>query len=116
MGSHLGFIKRMVHFAQMSGLSIHLIYYPPYHSKYNPIERCWASLENYWNGTILKSIEDALLWASNMMWKGVKPTIEMVEGTEEKNVTVPKDELAPDKQHWHCCEILPKWDIQILPN
>ncbi|NER36608.1 MAG: hypothetical protein F6J93_21925 [Oscillatoria sp. SIO1A7] len=19
-----------------------LVYYPPYHSKYNPIERCWA--------------------------------------------------------------------------
>lgn len=39
------FIKRIVQFAKVSGLHIHLIYYPPYHSKYNPIERCWAALE-----------------------------------------------------------------------
>ncbi|MEM9907057.1 MAG: ISAzo13 family transposase, partial [Cyanobacteria bacterium P01_D01_bin.44] len=43
------FIKRMVQFVQMTRLSVHLIYYPPYHSKYNPVERCWATLENYWN-------------------------------------------------------------------
>ena len=24
---------------------VRLVYYPPYHSKYNPIERCWSSLE-----------------------------------------------------------------------
>jgi transposase len=27
------------------------VYYPPYHSKYNLIERCWGILENHWNGT-----------------------------------------------------------------
>ena len=37
------FIKRMVEFALQTGLRIRLIYYPPYHSKYNPIERCWAA-------------------------------------------------------------------------
>jgi transposase len=40
------FIKRMVELAQTIQLRIRLIYYPPYHSKYNPIERCWAALEN----------------------------------------------------------------------
>ncbi|MHC5718751.1 MAG: ISAzo13-like element transposase-related protein [Nostoc sp.] len=29
-------------------LRIRLIYYPSYHSKYNPIERYWAALENYY--------------------------------------------------------------------
>ncbi|MCA6562571.1 MAG: hypothetical protein IM554_18065 [Pseudanabaena sp. M079S1SP2A07QC] len=24
-----------------------MVYYPPYHSKYNSVERCWAALENY---------------------------------------------------------------------
>lgn len=33
------FIKRMVEFASAEQLKITLIYYPPYHSKYNPIER-----------------------------------------------------------------------------
>src|SRR5437588_12267546 len=33
-------LKRMVQFADWSGLEIRLVYYPPYHRKYNPIERC----------------------------------------------------------------------------
>lgn len=110
------FIKRMVQFAQASGLSIHLIYYPPYHSKYNPIERCWAALENYWNGAILQSVEEALQWASNMTWNGIKPLVHLVDGTYEKNITVPKDELADYQQQWHPSESLPKWDVKIIPT
>ncbi len=49
------FIKRIVEFSRQSNLRIRLTYYPPYHSKYNTIERCWAVLENYWNGAILTS-------------------------------------------------------------
>ena len=110
------FIKRMVQFAQRTGLSIHLIYYPPYHSKYNSIERCWASLEKYWNGAILQSVEEAVQWASNMTWKGMKPLIHLVEGTYEKNISVPGDELASFKQQWHPSDSLPKWDITIIPT
>lgn len=29
------FIKRMVEFVDQTGLSVRLVYYPPYHSKYN---------------------------------------------------------------------------------
>lgn len=45
-------VKRMVKLSQTIGIPIRLIYYPPYHSKYNLIERCWAALENYWNGAL----------------------------------------------------------------
>jgi len=38
------FIKRMVEFSQQSKLSIKLVYYPPNHNKYNPIERCWGAV------------------------------------------------------------------------
>ena len=47
------FIKRMIEFADKTGMKIRLVYYPPYHSKYNPIERCWGVLEVHWNGTLL---------------------------------------------------------------
>jgi transposase len=33
------FMKRMTAFVDHFHISIHLAYYPPYHSKYNPIER-----------------------------------------------------------------------------
>ena len=36
------FLHRMVQFAYTIGKPIQLLYYPPYHSKYSPIERCWG--------------------------------------------------------------------------
>ena len=38
------FIKRMVTFSRESGLTLELIYYPPYHSKYNPFAKRAAGL------------------------------------------------------------------------
>src|ERR1700716_160727 len=52
-GRRTQFLKRMVAFADQTGLIVRLVYYPPYHSKYNPIERCWSSLEQKWGGTLL---------------------------------------------------------------
>jgi hypothetical protein len=42
------FMARMVTFADEARIDVRLAYYPPYHSKYNPIERCWAALEKSW--------------------------------------------------------------------
>ncbi len=63
------FMNRMVAFANRCQLTIRLAYYPPYHSKYNPIERCWGILENHWNGDILDSVETTLNFAKTMTWR-----------------------------------------------
>lgn len=110
------FIKRLAQFVQATGLRVQLIYYPPYHSKYNPIERCWAALEHYWNGTILKTIDDALQWAAQMTWNGISPFVHLVEGDYPKQISVPKDELAQYEQQWQRSETLPKWDVSIAPG
>ena len=86
------------------------------HSKYNPIERCWAVLENYWNGAILDSIDAALNSASNMTWKGIKPLVNLVEGTYEKGVKVLAKELEQLQPFWQRSETLPKWDVTVLPS
>ena len=39
------FLYRMALFAHHTVLSITFAYYPPNHSKYNPVERCWGILE-----------------------------------------------------------------------
>src|SRR2546427_6593672 len=44
-GKRTQFLQRMVAFCDAIGKPIQLLYYPPYHSKYNPIERCWGLLE-----------------------------------------------------------------------
>jgi len=54
------FVKRIVEFVDKTRLLLRLVYYPPYHSKYNSIERCWDILEEHWNGTILSSIDKAI--------------------------------------------------------
>ena len=36
------FLNRLVAFAQTYHLTVTLAYYPPYHSKYHPVERCWG--------------------------------------------------------------------------
>ena len=111
------FIKRMVEFSQATGLRIHLVYYPPYHSKYNPIERCWAALENYWNGTVLDSIETAIQWAANMTWKGISPVVHLLDSLYEKGIKVSPAQLEEFYlPFWHRSETLPKWDITISPT
>jgi hypothetical protein len=50
--SRTQFMKRLVEFSDQHHLTLELAYYPPYHSKYNLIERCWGILENHWNGTL----------------------------------------------------------------
>jgi len=110
------FIKRMVEFSQANNLQIRLIYYPPDHSKYNPIERCWAVLEHYWNGTILDSVSTALQWAANMTWKGISPIVHLVTTTYPKGVKVLPLELEEYLDFWHRSETLPQWDITIVPR
>ncbi|HSX81540.1 MAG TPA: transposase [Candidatus Saccharimonadia bacterium] len=110
------FIRRMVEFSHKTGLRIVLIYYPPYHSKYNPIERCWAALENYWNGAILSTVDTAVQWAANMQWKGSAPVIHLVEKVYEKGISVGQEVLEELTQFWKRSETLPKWDIVIEPT
>src|SRR6188472_4109268 len=79
-GRRTQFLKRMVQFADWSGLEVRLVYYPPYHSKYNPIERCWSALEKKWNGELLTCLKIVLQCALRMFWKGKHPTIKRLAG------------------------------------
>ena len=41
-GHRTQWLKRLVELADVHQLTIQLAYYPPYHSKYNPVERLWG--------------------------------------------------------------------------
>lgn len=88
------FMKRIVEFSQSNQLNIRLAYYPPYHSKYNPIERTWAVLENHWNGSILDEVETALNFAHNMTWNGKHPVVKLVTKTYELGVRLTKEAMS----------------------
>jgi len=110
------FIKRIVQLAKSIGIRIRLSCYPPYHSKYNPIERCWAALEKYWNGAILDSVETAVKYAANMKWKGVSPIVSLITKKYEKKITVSKEDLKQYQTFWLASQTLPKWDITVIPT
>ena len=81
-------MKRMVEFADRNNLEVVLVYYPPYHSKYNPIERVWGVLEQHWNGTLLTDLETVLAMARSMMYRGVEPVVNVVRKIYNLGVTL----------------------------
>jgi transposase len=115
-GRRTQFLKRMVEFADWSGLEVRLVYYPPYHSKYNPIERCGSSLEKKWNGVLLNCWEVVQRCALRMRWKGRHPTVKRLEGEYAPGVRVPAKEMKPIEARLERSATLPKYDITIKPK
>lgn len=114
--SRTQFMKRLVKFSDRDQLTLELAYYPPYHSKYNLIERCWGILENHWNGTLLTSIDTALQWAKTMTWRGVSPLVHLLDGIYEKGVRLSRSVFRPIAARLQRSLTLPKWSLVIRPN
>jgi hypothetical protein len=94
---------------------IQLLYYPPYHSKYNPIERCWGILELQWNGTQLTDAETMLEWAKRMTWKGLHPVVELSRQVYQKGIRLGKAAMEAVEARLKRDPKLPKYDILIPP-
>ena len=114
-GRRTQFLKRMVEFADHIGKPIQLLYYPPYHSKYNPVERCWGILEKHWNGTKLVDVQTMLEWAKSMTWKGIHPAVQLSRKVYEKGISLSKEAMKAVEARLERDPKLPKWDILIRP-
>lgn len=110
------FMKRMVEFADRNDLEIVLVYYPPYHSKYNPIERCWGILEEHWNGTLLNTVDTVLEWAHTMTWKGIHPIVDLLDKTYQTGVRIAKKAFQKVEDRLERDESLPKYSVRIQPS
>lgn len=108
------FIKRIVDFAQKEQIDINLVYYPPYHSKYNPIERVWGILEKHWNGEILYSVEKVLGLARSMKWNGKNPVVRMIKGIYEKGKKLSKKIMKEYEEMIERTEGLENWSVNIM--
>jgi hypothetical protein len=109
------FLLRMIRLAQKEQITVVLAYYPPYHSKYNPIERCWGILENYWRGELLDSEQAVLGYAARMTYNGKHPRVERTTkpyGTGVKLSRRGREELERFVQRK---EGLEKWAVVIPP-
>ena len=115
-GKRTQFLKRMIAFADWTGLEIRLVYYPPYHSKYNPIEHCWGVLEKKWGGALLNRLQVILQEALRMTWQGRHPTVKRLEGDYADGVCLSKKEMQPYEARLERSKTLPKYDITIKPT
>lgn len=108
------FIKRITMFAEANGLDIHLVYYPPYHSKYNPVERCWGVLENHWNGAVLDSVHTVLEWIKTMTWRNNSPIVHFLDKTYEKGIKLTREAMKKYDDRIYRSSTLPRWNLAVL--
>jgi transposase len=108
------FMRRLVAFVARYRIAVRLAYYPPYHSKYNPIERCWGILELHWNGGLLDSLEAVVGYTASMTWRGVHPVVEVVTTTYRTGVRLTKAAMAEVEAQLDRLPHLGKWFVDIL--
>ena len=109
------FLYRLVEFARLHRLVVQLCYYPPYHSKYNPIERCWGILEGYWRGEILDSEAAVLGFARQMTYNGLHPRVHRVTREYATGVKRTKAEMKEVEAQVDRLPGLEKWFVEINP-
>lgn len=114
--SRTQFMKRLVEFSDRANITIKLAYYPPYHSKYNPIERVWGVYENHINGDVMDTVETTLKFAESMTYNGKSPTVKLVEKIYETGVKVGKKAMEKYNEFVERMPSLEKWSMIISPG
>lgn len=115
-GSRTQWLKRLADFAAKKGVVIQLAYYPPYHSKYNPVERVWGILENHWSGELLSSVDKALGLARTMTYKGVNPIVKRISKVYHTGVRLTKKAMKEVEAQIIRLPGLEKWCLTIFPD
>ena len=110
------FLARLVDFVAETGIALQLAYYPPYHSKYNPIERCWGRLEQHWNGDLLDSVAAVVAFARTMQWKGQHPSVELLTKTYQTGVRLSQKAMKVLETKVRRLPGLEKWFVEIRPD
>ena len=114
-GRRTQWLKRLVELSDAHGISIQLAYYPPYHSKYNPVERLWGILEKHWRGEILDTSEKALGLCRSMTYRGIKPTVQKAVKIYKSGISVSKKSMNIIEKRLVRKEGLEPWSIAIEP-
>lgn len=108
-------IKRLTNLADETQLSLKLAYYPPYHSKYNPIERIWGLLEQHWNGSLLDSVATVLQFARTFSRKGQQPVVRLVDQIYDRGVRLSQTAMKALEERLERLPELGKWFVTIRP-
>ncbi len=109
------FMQRITEFVDHFQVTVDLAYYPPYHSKYNPIERVWGVLEKHWNGSLLDSCQTVLQFARTMTFRGRLPIVQWLKKVYHTGVRLTQKQMAQLEQRFERLPRLAKWFVRITP-
>jgi hypothetical protein len=110
------FMQRLTDWVDATHLTVKLAYYPPYHSKYNPIERVWGVLEQHWNGALLDSLDTAMAFAKTMTYNHVAPVVQRVTKTYSTGVALTQKAMRQLEQRFERLSGLEKYFVSITPR
>ena len=88
--------------------------YPPYHSKYNPVERAFGWLEQHWRGSLLDSVDTILRFASTLSFKGKNPVVTLVEKIYHTGVKLTQQAMNQIEEQISRLPTLKKWFVEIF--
>ena len=110
-------IYNLIMMAIRLNITIELVYYPPYHSKYNLIEHYWGVLQRSWNGLIIDSLDKLIGAINGTKWHGINSKGILIDKSYEKGKSVDKDELKKlIEQHISYPNSgIEKWSLIITP-
>ena len=109
------FMNRITTFVDDFQLPVELAYYPPHHSKYNPIERVWGVLEKHWNGSLMDACQTVFKFAQTMTFRRLHPIVKHVQKIYHPGVRLTSAEMASLEARFERLEGLPKWFVRIFP-
>jgi hypothetical protein len=110
------FIKRLVDWVDKIKLPIELVYYPPYHSKYNPVEHCWGGLETHWSGALLTDIDAVREWTKTMRWGGIEPSVYFLNREYHTGAKLTAKEMKPYSERLQRTPPFERWSLTIKPE
>jgi transposase len=109
------FIQRIMELVDTFAVTVDLAYYPPYHSKYNPIERVWGVLEKHWNGSLLDTCATVLRFAQTMTFRGRLPAVQWLTKVYHTGVRLTQKQMAQLELRLERLPGLAKWFVRIMP-
>jgi hypothetical protein len=110
------FIKRMVEFSIDNNTEVILAYYPPYYSKYNPVEHVWGVLEQHWNGALLDSEETIEKYIKTMTYGGKHPVVKTVKTKYSTGIKLTASVMKIYEKALDRMKGIEKWFVHISPQ
>jgi hypothetical protein len=110
------FMQRLVTWTNRQRFTLQLAYYPPYHSKYNAIERTFGWLEQHWSGALLDSLDTVMQFAKTLNFKGHQPVVKWVRQTYHCGVKLSQKAMNELEKQFQRLPGLEKWFVEISPQ